>query len=128
MDWKKYRGHFQVKFNDQLCPMEFLVFIGKNQNGTAFMQTPMFFSPLGAPASYSALEVEEKVFEGINIALNKVFPAIKPLGLDGETGKIITMQNSFKDRIISQEAFEKARIKLSEKGFQIRECSRNCVI
>jgi hypothetical protein len=61
----------------------------------------MFVSPLGAPASYEAVEISDEQFASVVAQIRAVFPRIAPLG------KRFTFLNStVADRIVDWEAYE----------------------
>jgi len=108
-----YSGSFKVKFDQQECPFDFTFSIGSDAVGKPVYCTPTFHSPLGAPASYSAINIPKETQEAIAKALGDIFPSVKPLGLDPETGQILTMQTKHIDRVrdhdVMNAAIERAR-------------------
>lgn len=108
-----YSGNFKVKFDQQECPLKFTFSIGDDALGKPLYYTPVFHSPLGAPASYGAVKIPKEAEDAITKALNIIFPSVKPLGLDPETGQEITMLTRHIDRVrdhaVMNAAIERAR-------------------
>lgn len=119
MDWARHGGEFKVAFDDQVCPMEFSFAIGDKQNGRVGVFHPVFTSPLGAPASYSAVEMPEDVARAIEDCLNQLFPPLRPMGLNRETGKMTNMSTPFTERIRDMAAYEAAKERVSTQGFNL---------
>lgn len=63
-------GGFRIKFDDfeSRCRISF-----SEEHGKLRMWRPMFHSPLGAPASFSAMQIDDNEERAINVALNKIF-------------------------------------------------------
>lgn len=118
MDWLGLYGRFFVKFDDKVCPMDFLVFLGESEDGGISIQAPMFHSPLGAPVSCSAIKIEDKVMTAIEEAINDVFPKLRPLEINKRTGKK-NRKKSLNNRILDKKAYMQFQKTISETGFQI---------
>ena len=103
-----YSGNFKVKFDQQECPFKFTFSIGNDALGKPLYYTPVFHSPLGAPASYGAVKIPKEAEDAITKALNIIFPSVKPLGLDPETGQEITMITRHIDRVRDHSAMNAA--------------------
>ena len=66
----------------------------------------MFVSPLGAPASYAAIELSDEIDAALRAKMREIFPRIEPLGRNRKTGAEITMGNStVANRIIDLEGY-----------------------
>ena len=89
------------------------------QNGRFEFCPPMYFSPLGAPASYAAVEFTADTIQAMLNALHSVVPPVKPLGIDREDGGLITMHTPFEDRIRDVEAHSVGMATLQREGLSI---------
>ena len=78
---------------------------------------PIFVSPLGAPASYSAVDMTDNTSKAILEGLKLTFPKLKPCGKNRDTGIEITYHSPISDRI-SAEELSKA-IKRVNKSYSI---------
>ena len=116
-----YSGRFKVKFDQQECPLKFTFSIGSDAVGKPVYYTPVFHSPLGAPASYGAVNIPKQAEEAITAALGKIFPSVKPLGLDRETGQILTMQTKHIDRVRYHDAMNAALNKAKAADFEFTQ-------
>lgn len=118
IDWEELKGAFSVSI-DGIDYDEPLRFSCLTVTGKPEIYLPMFHSPLGAPASYAAVELPKEVHERLVLTLQELLPSVKPLGLDKETGEILTFQDPPSKRLSSQEEIWSARRKLSQPGFAI---------
>jgi hypothetical protein len=67
--------------------------------GAIGLSPPMFHSPLGAPASFAAIELSPRVEAAVLAGLRALVPPLKPFGTDTETGEEITMASSLRQRL-----------------------------
>ena len=102
VDWSDWSGWFRVKFDDFEFEddLNFAIEI----TGRPKFYLPMFTSPLGVTASFSAIEITPKTHQAIGMALQGTFPRLKPFGRNRDTGIEITMSSSISDRISVHEA------------------------
>jgi len=97
VDWSNFSGEFKVAFDNVVLPEDFR--FGLEASGKTMFYMPMFHSPLGAPASYAAIEITENTKTAIMSGLRKTFPRLKGAGLDKETGREITFHTHPADRV-----------------------------
>ena len=114
-NWKDWNGSFRVSFDNFTLLRNFQY--GIDLTGYTIFSGPVFVSPLGAPASYSAVEMTDNTSKAILEALKLTFPKLKPCGKNRETGLEITYHSPITDRISSKE-LNKA-IKLVNKRYSI---------
>ena len=115
IDWSRMSGHFNLALDDLPVPAVFGLSLG--QNGWVQHHPPMLCSPLGAPASYGAIDLTDQTNAAIAKALKLIFPRLKPLGLDSESGKLIIGRTPLQDRIFNSLEFEEAKSKISNSAF-----------
>ncbi len=72
---------------------------GGNDAGDLQLILPLFHSPLGAPASYRAVELAPEVELAVLTGLRTIFPGLKPHGTDPATGRQILVSTSLRDRL-----------------------------
>lgn len=101
VDWADWSGEFRVTF-DNLVFKEPLTF-GAGANGYVGFSLPPFTSPLGVPASFARLKITEKTSQAIQTALRSMFPRLKPLGRNRETGIEITYSSPLEARISAED-------------------------
>lgn len=107
VDWEQMSGRFYVSLDGQRIQEPFRLSLA--QNGWVQFHPPMFTSPLGAPASYVAVELTTETTSTINKSLRKIFPRLKPLGVDRIYGALISMRTPVIERIINNEEFNCAK-------------------
>jgi len=97
VDWSNFSGQFKVAFDHVVLPEDFR--FGLEASGKTMFYMPMFHSPLGAPASYAAIEITENTKTAILNGLRKTFPRLKGAGLDKETRREITFHSPPETRV-----------------------------
>ena len=97
VNWEDFSGEFRVAF-DSVVLSEKLRFSLEASGKTTF-NLPMFHSPLGVPASYSAIEITAKTQKAILEGLRETVPRVKGAGLDRETGKSVSFHTPPAERI-----------------------------
>ena len=101
----RFSGSFDVHLDDVKLSERFSFGLGAHGKPDLFF--PMFHSPLGAPASYVAIELTPQTTSAIKELLADVLPKMKALGLNRETGELIfhTTHTDF-DRVIDKVGYE----------------------
>lgn len=118
IDWEELRGSFSVRFDDQECSDRFS-FSCTTITGWAEVYYPVFHSPLGAPASYGAVDISKEGDQALKQAIKELFPKLKPLGPDKESGQQIWPQSPAAMRVVNVDEWEPVKAKLREPGFQL---------
>jgi hypothetical protein len=101
VDWADWSGKFSVTFGN-LVFTEPLTF-GAGTIGYVGFSLPAFTSPLGTPASFAMLEITDEKSLAIQTALRSMFPRLKPLGRNRETGIEITYSSPLEARISAED-------------------------
>ena len=99
VDWSKWSGSFRIKFDDVSHDDRF--YFSEDGTGKVRFTLPMFVSPLGAPASYPAVEITKRTREAIHRALDTTFPKLIPHGKNRKTGIETTIWTPIRDRLTS---------------------------
>ena len=84
VDWNEFSGDFRVFLDSAELPDKLR--FGLNASGKTDFYLPMFHSPLGAPASYAAIELTPRTLEAIKQGLHKTIPHVMATGINKETG------------------------------------------
>lgn len=101
VDWEEFSGEFRVAFDSVVLSKKLR--FGLDASGKTAFYVPMFHSPLGAPASYAAIDITEKTHKAILSGLHASIPRITGAGLDSETGESISYHTPPKERIDPEE-------------------------
>lgn len=118
-DWAYFGGSFSLQLDDVKIEERFALSLGVD--GKYYYCVPIFCSPLGAPASYAAIELSIETGEAISKALNQMFPKMLPLGLHPVSKKFINSGTPIGERILDKSSIKplkkliasgKARIEL----------------
>lgn len=117
VDWEQMSGRFYVSLDGQRIEDPFRLSL--EQNGWVQFHPPMFTSPLGAPASYRAVELSEETAEILTKALRSIIPRLKPMGVDMLTGEFIGQGTPIQNRVADQGEFDVARSRIDAAGFSI---------
>jgi hypothetical protein len=110
VDWTQFSGSFLLSL-DNLTLQNKIKFNLDASGKTAF-SLPMFHSPLGAPASYAAIEITKKTHKAITTALHKTIPKLMGAGKNSNTGEEITFHTP-PHRRIALDALEHAKNNVS---------------
>jgi hypothetical protein len=103
---KNYSGEFAIRVDGELLDGRWRFWLD-GADGWQTVSPPMFTSPLGAPASYTAIELSDELDAAMRAKMREVFPRIAPFGRNRKTGVEFTALNSrVADRIIDHEAYQ----------------------
>ncbi len=111
VDWEEFSGSFRLSL-DNVVLKERIRF-GLEASGKVIFYRPMFHSPLGAPCSYSAIDITPKTEVAITKALREAIPRVKGAGIDRDTGREVNYHTPPALRI-SQEKLAEARKKVTK--------------
>ena len=117
-NWDLMAGSFCLLIDDERLSDTFQLTL--SQTGWMQFHPPMFFSPLGAPASFSAVNLTSATEDAINHALHQIFPRLKPIGLDKSSGATIWSTSPTANRINDLQEFERVRLIVSREGYLYR--------
>lgn len=92
-------------------------YFGGDDDGDIRFTLPQFHSPLGAPASYPAVELSEAVDLAVRTGLRSLMPRLKPRGTDPVTGAQITTASSLADRL--HVPLETVRDRILREGLEV---------
>ena len=104
------RVSFEARFWPNQAAEEYLAYA--DGAGEIQLQPPMFWSPLGAPASYAAIELDDAVSKALFKGVRSALPRLKPFGIDKETGAHIDNWTPLSGRLSENMADIKRRIEM----------------
>ena len=114
-----FSGSFQVALDGVKLSDRFSFGLGGNGKPDLFF--PMFHSPLGAPASYAAVELTSETALAIKRLLESALPKMKALGYNRATGEMVfRTTHSDSARIVDKAAYEECMKQISQKEFSAR--------
>lgn len=117
VDWDRLEGSFQVSLDGTRLEDRFRFSVGSNGKPEVFL--PMFHSPLGAPASYAAVELTSETSKAILAGLHRAIPHVEAYGLDRRTGRMVGNGTPISERIIDGVAFEQMKGHIEAGGFTV---------
>jgi len=109
-DSETYKGSFRLKLDEVILDstkLEDPFTFSLGQNGKPSWYIPMFYSPLGAPASYGAIKLSDETERAIQQQLDRLLPRMRPLGLDHERGILLTYDASLEDRMLDANDYQR---------------------
>ena len=112
IDWDEFSGEFRLSLDSVVLTGKLK--FGLEASGKTTFYMPMFHSPLGAPASYPAIEITDRTRSAILKGLQETFPRLKGAGIDRQSGKQIRYDTPPIERI-ERAALEQAKRKVSKK-------------
>ncbi len=104
-DWKRLSGTFVLALDNLVFQERFSVWM--DITGRPTFAPPMFTSPLGAPASYAAVQMNQRTENAVIAALVQAFPKVRAYGLHKDLDLIIDGFSPFEERIIDPVEFKK---------------------
>jgi hypothetical protein len=114
-NWRKLNGSFQLSLDNEPIKDRFDLFI--DIAGEIKYCPPMFCSPLGAPASFAAVELDRPTRAALERALKSLFPRLRGIGRYAELGLEISTYSPLKYRVIDPVIFEQQRARMKTRCF-----------
>ena len=93
--------------------------LGLEGDGWLNYGLPMFVSPLGAPASFAAIELSQVTQRVLQAAVRSLLPRLLPFGLHPQTKAWITQSTPGSLRTLEPAQFEAALERLARPGFAL---------
>lgn len=85
--------------------------------GEIKLQWPMFVSPLGAPASYTAINLQPEMEAALLTGIQSVVPRLKPFGICPDTKQLLTTETP--DALRTTIPVDSIRNRLLAPGFSV---------
>jgi len=101
VNWDEFSGNFRVTLDNVELPTKLR--FGLETSGETKFHLPMFHSPLGAPSSYSALDLTPKTLAAIKLGLHQAIPRVMAAGSNKVTGQNIAFDTPARLRISPEE-------------------------
>lgn len=117
VNWQELSGVFSVELDGLQLPTKFRFQL--EASGKTSVRLPMIHSPMGAPASYRAVEITEATEAAIAKALHQTIPRIRGCGVDPKTGQQIAFHTPVSERIVDQSLFLAAQRELGLPTFSV---------
>jgi hypothetical protein len=118
-DWERGSGSFMLSLDSRPLEDRFSLTIGIN--GKVDFGCPMFISPLGVPASYAAVRLDEDTRHAIERALERTFPEYFAYGRHKGRRRYVDAYTPLMRRIKDQEQYQQRRAAIDSAGFVISE-------
>ncbi len=115
IDRSDFSGSAELILDDRMPPESLRLSLGGD--GWLTYSLPMFHSPLGAPASYTAVVLNEAASRAVACAVRGLLPRVLPFGLHPITKDWITQSSPLSQRVVSHVDFEAAFARLHEPTF-----------
>ena len=112
-DWNSGRGSFVLNLDEHPVKDPFRIYV--EMNGQMAFIPPLYVSPLGAPASYAAIKLDEATEQAIKSALGRVFPKLLAYGRHKGREAYIDALTPLGDRVVDVQEFNEKRA-LIESG------------
>lgn len=117
MNWEGLSGSFVLSLDGKAVPDRFCFSL----DGTGWLKffLPMFTSPLGAPASYAAVELTEETQVAMQEGLRVLMPKLAGFGLHPVTGEWVHQSTPWRARVMDPTGFEQAKERIEAGGYSI---------
>lgn len=116
LDRNGLRGKALLLLGDAL-PCEQLT-LRMSETGRLTFSPPVFQSPLGAPATYGAIELTIKTEQAVAAAVQGLLPKLLPLGINPKTKEWVTTSTPLHERIADALEFNAAFERITHPDFQ----------
>lgn len=89
-----------------------------SETGWLTFSLPLFHSPLGAPATYGAIELTENTMQTVTSAIRGLLPRLMPLGVNPKTKEWVTMSTPLGERIADTLEFNAVFERITHPDFE----------
>lgn len=89
-----------------------------SETGWLSFSLPLYHSPLGAPATYGAVELTARTERAVTAAVQGLLPRLVSLGIHPKTRQWVTTSTPLHERIIDVDAFNAALDRVTRSGFE----------
>lgn len=117
-DWHDMKGSFILSLDDKAIEDRFVLML--QMNGKMDYGEPIFHSPLGAPASYAAVELTQSTAEALSQALIQIFPTVRAFGWHTDLQLLIDQRTPLSRRICDQEDFDRKKAAIQSHQFSFK--------
>ena len=87
-------------------------------NGWLTFASPQFHSPLGAPATYSAIKLSGKTHQAVTKTVQGLLPRLLPYGINPKTKTWVTLATPLQERINDLAEFNAAFDQITHPEFE----------
>ena len=119
----------QIQLDSNTLRGEALLFVGDTLPGEALtlrmgdagwltFTSPLFHSPLGAPATYGAIELTDKTTQAVSAAIQGLLPRLLPFGINPKTQEWVTASTPLRERIIDAAELNAALERITHPDFE----------
>ncbi len=102
---------------DNAMPGEKLA-LWMSESGRLTFNPPLFHSPLGAPASYGAIELSKNTVRAVDTAVQGLLPKILPFGINPKKKEWVTTSTPLHERISDTSEFNAAFDRITSAEFE----------
>ena len=116
LDRKELRGEALLLIGNALPGEELTLWM--SESGRLTFSPPLFHSPLGAPATYGAIELTKNTEEAVAAAVQGLLPRLLPLGINPKTKEWVTTSTPLPERITDASEFNAAFERITHTDFE----------
>ena len=116
LDSNTLRGQALLFVGDELTGEELTLRMG--DAGWLTFTPPLFHSPLGAPATYGAIELTDKTTQAVSAAIQGLLPRLLPFGINPKTQEWVTASTPLRERISDAAELNAALERITHPDFE----------
>lgn len=116
LDRKELKGEALLLIGDALPGEELALWI--SETGWLTFSPPLFHSPLGAPATYGAIELTKNTEQAVTAAVQGLLPRLLPLGVNPKAKEWVTTSTPLQERITDVSVFNAAFERITQPDFE----------
>ena len=117
VDWEELDGEFSVTIDGERMEERFSLSL--TGTGRVEYGVPIFHSPLGAVASYGAIELSEEISNKILWTLDSIFPKFRAYGIHKDINYFVTQSTPINIRSYDDELLYKCKHVIDTPGFSV---------
>lgn len=116
LDRKELRGEALLLIGNALPGEELSLWM--SESGWLTFGLPLFHSPLGAPATYVAIELSKNTEQAVAALVKGLLPRLLPFGINPKTKEWVTTSTPLQERITDTSEFNTALERITRADFE----------
>lgn len=106
-DWERGSGSFVLALDGERLMDRFNLSV--EMNGKVTFGGPLFVSPMGVPATFSAVDLDRPTSQAIQKGLERIFPLYYAFGRHKHRKRLVDIWTPLHRRIVDQKDFQEKR-------------------
>lgn len=117
IDWSSFSGSFVLELDGVSLESPFRLSLGID--GVVHFGEPIVHSPLGVPASYSAVEIDSETKSAIANSIAMFFPKFRAYGYHKDINLMVDSSSSLEERVFDSVEFKNFKSKVLDSNLKL---------